>query len=333
MKNKFILILLISMSVLSCKRNRWDINVKNQNVNLEVKRFDRDLFNLNVDSIWQFVPVLKEKYGVFFDLYNTQIINIGSSNMLDYNEKLSYFLTDPDIYGSYSEAQKTINIDNIKNELEDAFKHYAYYFPNKIIPQIFTHISGFNQSIVIDSGYISIALDKYLGKNNKYYQMLRTPRYKRANMHPAKISSDVMLAWAETEFLYKSEHNDLISQMLYFGKLHIFLDAMLPNTPDTLKWGYSKHQMEWNEHNEQRMWLYLVEHKQIFNTQYKTIQNYIQDSPFTNNFSKQSSPRTGRWIGYQIVRSYLKNNPQVTLPDLMMDNDYRNILNQSKYKP
>ncbi len=329
------IILLVSVIIMySCgNSNKWDIDVKQQKINFVFKDFAKDLFSVNPDSVWQAVPILNEKYGTFFNLYNTQIINIGSSNMFDYNEKLNYFLTDPDIYGSYVMSEKYIDKQKIQKELKQAFKHYAYYFPNKIIPEFYVHISGFNQSIVVDSGYVSVALDKYLGNNNKYYQMLRTPKYKMANMIPEKIVPDVMFVWGQTEFVFESENDDLISNMLYYGKLHVFLDAMLPNLSDTIKWGYSSGQLEWCKRNEQRMWLYLVEHKQIFESKYKTIQTYVQDAPFTNNFSKQSSPRTGRWIGYQIVKSYLKNNPNVTLQQLMLDNNYRDMLNKSKYKP
>lgn len=333
MKHFFYIIIVFTFFISSCKSNKWDIDTKNQQINFVFKRFDKDLFSLNIDSIWQYVPVLKKEYGSFFYLYNTQIIGIGSSNMLDYNSKLAYFLTDPDIYGSYIEVQKKIDTNYLKTEIKKAFKHYNYYFPKRIIPNIYTHISGFNQSIVIDSNFVSIALDKYLGTNNKYYQMLRTPMYIRANMYPQKIPSDVMLAWGQTEFIYNSKNNDLLSQMIYYGKLHVFLDAMMPYTHDSLKWGYTGKQLEWCKKNEQRMWLYLVEKKQVFSSDYKNIKTYINDAPFTTNFSKKSPPRTGQWIGYKIVQSYLKQYPKITLSELMKNSNYRKILNESKYKP
>lgn len=333
MKNSLKIIIPLLLIISACRDNRWNIDVKDEKIDLVFYRFDQDLFSLNKDSIWKTVPELKKKYGSFFDLYNLHIINIGSSNELDYDKKLSYFLSDPDIYGSYIEANKKTDEVFVKTAIENAFKHYHYYFPERIIPKIYTHISGFNQSIVIDSFFMSIALDKYLGTDSKYYQMLRTPLYQRANMYPKKIPSDAIFAWGETEFVFNSKNEDLLSYMVYYGKLHTFLDAMLPEVADSIKWGYSSQQLEWCKKNEQRMWLYLVENKQVFSSSAKDIKMYINDAPFTTNFSKQSSPRTGRWIGYKIVQSYLKHNPEVSLRELMDNNDFRKILNESKYKP
>jgi hypothetical protein len=41
----------------------------------------------------------------------------------------------------------------------------------------------------------------------------------------------------------------------------------------------------------------------------------------------------GTWVGWQIVRKYMDRNPKVTLQELMADDDYQKIFNESKYKP
>ena len=325
--------LVLTLLLYSCNTNSWDIDIDNVVTDQEFKRFDKTLFELDVDSIWDKVPELEIEYQNFFEVYNSHVIQIGGTNQLDYDSKLVYFLTDPDIYGSYLDAQKKINIDGIFNEISDAFKRYKYYYPNKIIPNIYTHISGFNQSIIIDSNYLSIALDKYLGTKSKYYKLLRTPKYIRANMHAAKIPSDVIYSWVETEFTFNNESENLANKMIYYGKLQLFLDAMLPQNPDTLKWGFSEQQLKWCNKNEAQMWLYLVENKLLFSSAFKDINKYINDGPFTSTFSQKSPARTGRWMGYQIVKAYLKENPEVSLQNLMDNNNYQQILSQSKYKP
>lgn len=330
---RFVLFLIIVLAVVACKQNKWEINTSAIETNQEFKQFHAELFALNTDSLWDYIPDLEIEYGNFFEVYNTRIINIGGTNQLDYNSKLAYFLTDPDIIGAYGLANKKIDLPKTFIEIGEGFKRYRYYFPNKIIPHIYTHISGFNQSVVIDTNYISIALDKYLGTNAKYYQMLRTPMYKRLNMYPEKIPSDVFFAWSETEFLYGNSTENLINKMIYYGKLHIFLDAMLPNAVDSVKLGFSGDQLAWCKKNESQMWVYLVENKLLFSTAFKDLNKYLNEGPFTSTFSKQSPARSGRWIGYQIVQSYLKANPNVTLPQLMENTNYQQILNESKYKP
>lgn len=229
--------------------------------------------------------------------------------------------------------ENSFDFDGLFSRIENGFKHYRFYFPQSELPDIYTHISGFNQSVVIDTNYISIALDKYLGVNSKYYQMLRTPKYKQLNMYPDKIPSDVFFAWAETEFLFDNPTENLINKMIYYGKLHTFLDAMLPTEADSVKWGFKAEQLKWCEKNEAQMWVYIVENKLLFSTEFKELNKYLNDGPFTSTFSKQSPSRTGRWIGYQIVQSYLKHNSDISLVELMQDQNYQQILNESKYKP
>jgi hypothetical protein len=326
-------LVLLSLLWQSCSRKPWDIDISNIEISQQYQRFDVDLFSVNPDSIWQMVPNWEQKYGNFFEAYNQQIIKIGGTNQMDYAKKLKYFLTDPYIADAYADVQLKYSELPFKDELIDAFKRYYYHFPDKKIPNIYTHVSGFNQSIVVDSAYISINLDKYLGPDSKFYSMLRTPQYLSENMHPQKIPADVVMALALTEFPFSGEKDDLLSQMLYYGKIHVFVDAMLPETADTLKWGYTQEKIRWCQKNEKFMWLYLIENKLLFNSSYKEKKRYIDDGPFTSTFSNESPARTGQWLGYQIVNAYLKEHSEVTLPQLMEDQNYQVILNKSKYKP
>jgi len=319
--------------IYGCSGNKWDVDISNIKIDQDFKRFDLELFSINQDKVWDYVPQFESEYGNFFDLYNKAIINIGGTNQMDYDEKLVYFLTDPYISEAFIAAQTIFQNINIDKDIHDAFCRYNYYFPEKGIPDIYTHVSGFNQSIVVDSAFISISLDKYLGKDSKFYKMLRSPVYLRNNMYPSKIPADVIYSWGITEFPYNNETDNLLSEMIYYGKMHVFMDAMLPQTTDSVKWGYSAKKMEWCKKNERQMWLYLVENKLLFNSSVKEIKRFINDGPFTTPFSKLSPPRTGRWLGYQIVNAYLKRNPEITLPQLMEIDDYQKILNESKYRP
>jgi hypothetical protein len=317
----------------ACKKNRWEADIDTIDLEVSIQRFDNDLFTINPDSVWDAVPAMQEKYPRFFELFCRNVINIGGTNELNFDTKLKYFLIDPDINGARNEARKLFDAEKLASEITPALKRYAYFFPQKATPKIYTHISGFNQSLIIDTSYVSISLDKYLGENSKYYKMLRSPKYKRQNMHARKIPSDILLAIGLTEFPMDNAQNRLIDYMIYHGKIRTFVETMLPNTADSLLWGYPNKKLEWCNHNERLMWLYMVENKLLFNSEHKTILRYIEDGPFTSTFSKESPARTGQWIGYRIVQSYLDKHPEVSLPELMENNNYQEILNQSKYKP
>ncbi len=221
-----------------------------------------------------------------------------------------------------------------EKELNKAFKYYQFHFPEKELPTIYVYISGFNQSVVTSENIIGISLDKYLGRNCRYYKQLSTtPQYKILNMHKKKIVPDVAYAWASAEYGDKNEATNLIGNMIHQGKLMYFVDALLPDTPDSLKIGYTAKQLDFCRNNEAEMWQYLVEKKMLFSNKRMDIIRYINDGPTTSGFPRQSPARAGVWIGWQIVRQYMKKYPETTLKQLMQNNDYQQILNDSEYLP
>ena len=81
------------------------------------------------------------------------------------------------------------------------------------------------------------------------------------------------------------------------------------------------------------MWNYLVEQKMLYSNKRMDILRYLNDGPYTTGFPLESPSRTGIWIGWQIIREYMKKYKEVTLEELMNKNDYQQILNDSRYYP
>ncbi len=121
--------------------------------------------------------------------------------------------------------------------------------------------------------------------------------------------------------------------MIHKGKLMYFVDALLPNAHDSVKIGYTAKQLDWCERNEAQMWSQLIEHKMLYSNNRMDIVRYTNDGPRTSGFPLESPGKTGVWIGWQIVREYMDKYPETTLPELMKNSDYQQILNDSKYFP
>ncbi|OFX58251.1 MAG: hypothetical protein A2046_05460 [Bacteroidetes bacterium GWA2_30_7] len=334
MKRTYINIIISLLSLLSCNNNNLQIDVSNVNVSIKIHRFDSVLYNINSDSVINYVPDLQKNYTEFFEIFNNKIINIGEPNQLAYSGYLTKFLTDNIIV----EVLEKVNAEfkefsNYQKEIELAFKHYKYYFKEKHIPDVYTYVSGFNQSIVTTENILGIGLDKYLGENSEYYKQLGIPAYLRYKMTKSRIIPDCMTAWALQEFDYNDSIDNLLNRMIYNGKVMYFLDAVLPTYEDSVKIAYKSTQIDWCIANEKSMWTYIVENKLLFSSEFINIKKMIDDGPNTSFFPQNSPSRTGVWLGWQIVKSYMKNNPEITLPKLMNNSDYQKILNESKYKP
>jgi len=330
---RFIFFLSLILLVVSCSRNPLKVNVSNVSVDLKIKHLDVDLLKQKQGQMQAAIPGLKKSYGEFFDIFTYRMISIGGTEQDSFPKLLYSFISDTLIRSLEVNVAEKIDTLQLRKDLSLTFRHYKYYFPQKELPVIYTCISGFNQSVVISDKLIGVSLDKYMGADSPFYRRLGLPVYKRRNMHPAKIVPDMMFAWAVSEWPKADNNNSLLSQMIQEGKMLYFVDAMIPELHDSLKIGYTKKQLDFCKKNEASMWTFLAEHKLLFTTDRMSIKRFMDDGPYTSSFSEESPARTGVWLGWQIVRSYMKQNKEVKLADLLANNDFQLILNQSGYQP
>ncbi len=332
MKKLFFLLICSILVFAACQRNPLKVDLSNTHINFKFQEFGNDLFAIR-NNINEQLPVLVQKSPAILPLFSTEVITIGLPEDSGFADILGTFINDSLMLQVKSNVDKKIDRKQIKNQLTDAFRYFTYYFPDKVIPEVFTCISGFNQSIIMTDSLLGIGLDKYLGSDCDYYSRLGIPRYQQQNMHPAKIVPDAMYAWCMSEFPFEGYGSQLIDKMIYEGKLLYLLDATLPNTPDSLKIGFSQKQLDFCIDRENAMWTYLAEYKMLFSNERMDIKRYTDDSPYTSSFTADSPGRTGNWLGWQIVKAYMKKNPSITIPELMQEKDCQKILNYSAYQP
>jgi hypothetical protein len=310
----------------SCKNGKPDIS--DISLNIEIHRLDRDIFNIPADS-------LSSKYGVFFDCYTEGVLNIGNCKDSLFSEYLEMFKTDTVVLKAYGDANKQFpDLKELAGKLAGAFKYYRYYFPDRYIPKVYTYISGFNQSFILTDSVLAIGLDKYLGADYQLYSDLRFHKYLSQNMYPEKIVSDYIETWLENEWEFNMrKNNDLISKMLFEGKILYAVKMILPDEPDSRIFGFTADQIRWCRNNEKTMWVTLIENKLIFSTNHFKIRKLTEPAPHTSEFTSESPGKACNWIGYNIIAKYMKNNPQISLRELMDNDDYHKIFEQAKYKP
>jgi hypothetical protein len=328
-----ILIIILAGAAISCKQDRLHVNVSKIQVNITIDRFEKDLFSADPSAIRDSIPLWQKRYGPFLQ-YFSYIVKLGNINDPAFADRLTQFVTD---HTNYLIFKRTLdvypNMDAFKASLEIACKHYRYYFPEKPLPRIITYVAGFNQSAITGDSLIAIGLDKYLGSNEPLYGEAGIYKYLVVNMYPKKLASDCITFWGETEFPFYDSVSNLVSNMIYRGKMMYFAGAMLPDQPDTINWGFSAKNLEYCVANEKAMWTKLIEKKYLFSTDRFTIDKFILEGPYTKDFGRESPARAAVWIGYKIVSAYMAKNSDITLPMLMAEKDYMKILNMSSYNP
>ena len=339
---RYFLYSLIILIFNSCSNSSHEGDISKVKVDITINRLDKDLFNFD-NNIEKHIKEISSKYGSFFDLYNQKIISLGEVNNKAYPDYLNRFLTDKTINELVEETKKVFpTLDFLQSDLTNAFKHIKYYFPKTKTLNFYTYTSGFQpNNVITGDGFIGINLDLYLGSNCRFYPLLKYPTYALTNLHKERIIVDCMLGYSAMEFpIDNDKSNTFLDAMIYEGKLLYFAEKMLPTLNDELICGYKKNQLKWCEENESMMWKFIIETKEektdkilLFSNNYLTIKKFLGDGPFTPFFSKKSPSRAGKWIGWQIVRCYMENNPKITISSLMHEQDCQKILNKAKYKP
>ncbi len=337
---KNILIFLIVISILtSCKQteNPYKIDVSEIDLKIKIKHFEKDLFKFNIDSADIYIDNYRKKYREFFKLYNYQIIEMGSSEDPFYGKNLEMFVRYWKTEGLFDVLEKEFaNFDKeTAPKIETAFKHYKYYFPENYIPELYTYFSSFGFSVVTLDSVMGVGIDKYMGKQNFYlYDKVGFSQYQKRRMIKEMIPVDIMRSIGESDFPYNSENADnLLNNIIYEGKMQYYLNCMLPETADTLKWRYTKKQLLWATKHEGKIWNYIAEKKILFSTDKTEIRKFTGDGPYTAIFTDVSAPRAGAFVGFKIVENYMRNNKQITLNALMEEKDARKILSGAKYNP
>ncbi len=332
----FLAALLTLALIVSCHRDPYKVDLSGIECDLEVRDLGSAIFETPPNELAARAESLKQEYGSALNTYSS-VIGLGDISDERWPSAFILFATDLRNLELWDEVKRVFpGTGNLEEELKEAFRHYRYYFPERVIPEVITCISVFNNSIIVDDSLLMVSLDRYLGADSKYYPSLGIYSYQARKMTPDHIATDCMYAWASTEWDYKEVGygtRNLLNSMLHEAKLVYFTRRMMPSVADTLLHGFTSDQLEFCRQGEREMWEYLVGHDLLFSTDGFLIRKFTGEAPFTTYFSEESPGRAIVWIGFRIIEKFMNSNPSVTMEELMNMNDCQVILSGARYNP
>lgn len=310
-------VVVLCLFFLSCdQKSKVEKAVEEIPVDVKVERFDKVFFETKPQDLAK----VKKQYPFFFPAGNDD--NVWLNKMQD-----------PIWREVYTEVEKKYsNFEPVREEFNALFQHVKYYFPETKIPKVITVIGemDYNAKAIYADSLVIVALELYLGKNHKFYEF---PNYLKENFEEKQIMPDVVSSFSFRK-IPASADRTLLSQMIFEGKQLYAKDLLLPNYTDAEKMGYTPEQIKWCEENEEYMWRHFIENEMLYSEDPKLNTRFIAPAPFSKFYleiDNDSPGRVGAWIGWQVVRSFMKNN-NVTLPELLKTNA-KEIFEKSKYKP
>jgi hypothetical protein len=325
-----LLFLVCALVVSSCTRGRQRTDVDVSSISLpdvKIHRYDLDLFRVNAARLQPELEALKPAYRFFLGT------DLGDPSKLA--EMKSYLENPRNLAFQAAVALQFKDAGGIEKELTDAFKHYLFYYPGAKIPRVYAYISGgdYDYPVQFADSVMLIGLDNYLGKDFKPYITDGLPYYRISRMNAGNLLPDCMRVLSNITHPQQLPGNNLLEQMVEAGKRLYFIDAMIPEAGDRFKIGYTAAQQDWIVKNESHVWAAIIDNRMLYTTDGKLIRAFMADGPFTAEFSKDAPSRLGEWLGWQIVRKYMENQPEISLPDMMNEKDSQKILTNSGYKP
>ena len=281
-----------------------------------IDRFEKKFYNSTPIELNE----IKKKYPYFFPKSFPDSVWIERLN-------------DPIQKEIFNEIQKEYqSVKFLEIELFDFFNKNLEINKDFIKPKVITVNTDidYRNKIILADSILLIGLDNYLGSNHPFYEGI--PLYIKEDFTQLKIMSDIAEQFAINQ-VPKIEFYTFLDKIIYYGKILYYKDFTL-DTEDRLKIGYSKDKMKWATENEYFVWTYFVEKNILFSPDNNLINRFINDAPFSRFYleiDNESSEKIGKYIGWQIVKSYMNNN-YVSLTELLKTSP-SNIYNKSKYTP
>lgn len=304
-------------------------------VEVEIVRFDSAQLAVRPDSAMQDVAQLYADYEEFIPLYVEGVLRLPMEDTAYFSEQLANFLADTTMGFAQTNAlakERFANVDSIQNALNIAFSRLHYLYPDWVIPTVYLFVSGFNSSVVYYDNMLGVGVDMYLGSDYPYYNQV-VYDYQKSTMEKEYVVRDLMSMYLAYNIAYNSKYNRLLEQMIFRGKQLFLLSQLLPDAPAWQVIGYTPEQWAWCEHYEQAIWNRIMEKRDLFKTESRILNSYMNEGPFTAEVTQDSPGRLGLWVGWRIVDSYMRHNEEISIHDLINEGDAQKILEQSFYKP
>ena len=182
----FILLSVIVFSACRSDKQKDDFSFSE----IRIARYDRLQYEATVQNSFFSLQRMNTEFAQETRLLVEDVLDLGSVNMLDMNERLCTYFSDSILVHLMEDVgEKFKDVSNIEESLTHGFKNLKKEIPELPVPKIYTQISALNQSIVVGDSILGISLDKYMGDDYPLYKKYYYANQRRS-MSPEYIVPD-----------------------------------------------------------------------------------------------------------------------------------------------
>lgn len=312
-------------------------------IDIDIRRFDKDLFEIDTLQIEKGLAKIESKYPEFGNIYFGQILGstdkrIAPEGHIPYVKGFATHPATRQLFDTTQIVFPQAEMQKLETEFEQAFQYLKYYFPDVVVPpHVTTFISEYTiAAFVYKDNALALGLDFFLGPEYPYVE------YNPGNPH---FSQYLVRSFNKEHVVSKTlkplvkdilgipSGNRLLDYMLHNGKELYIMSHLLPHEPDSVILEYSQAQVDWVEENEKEMWHHFLREDLLYSTDIQKFKKLIDYSPNSPGMPKEAPGRTANWLGWQMVKSYMKRFPETTFEELINLQDAQTLMDQSRYKP
>lgn len=310
------------------KENTISEAEKKQIVDIKLIRLEQELWQ---NKTKEGIELLLKKYPQFNKKYMGKIFPDDKITV----KEVFFGINNPAVDTLYQISQTVFgDMQDIKNQYARAATEIKANYPQFYVQDMYSFISGmgfWGQDFLISDSIIVISLDYFLAEKCKYKPQLPVyilDRYRKEYVVPTIVAT-IANYYNKTDIT----DNSLIAEMIYYGKIYYFQEKILPEIADSLIAGYSSVQLKDVEKHSEIIWTHFIDKKLLFETKNEITVKYVGERPAVTEIGNNCPGRIGRWVGWQIVRKYMNEHPEISLKQLMDEKDARKIFIASKYRP
>ncbi len=332
MQISFIAVILI---ISACQFAPSDPAKREPSFEIKVERFDSAFFGIDTLHTKISVSKLFAKYPNFAPDFFSQILMLNK-----YKDTIGIKAFYKAYAPIYKDAQKVNAISKARVNLAEAFKRLHYYFPNyPLAHKVITFVGPLESyGNIVTKDALALGLQMYLGAQSDWYfsERIQTiyPTYLSRRFAPEYITVNSVQNIINDIVPETQSNVTLMKEMIEAGKRQFVINVCMPNTPDSIRFGYTQEQIKSLQQQESKIWEYILHDKLIYSSNPTDIRSMMQEGVYSDTFGESIPGNVGKYMGYKIVQAWMQQKTQkgITMEALLKTSADK-IFTSAEYAP
>ena len=333
LRNPLLLIILCVFAVACRMGTGENALLHNEENGISIVRYDKLQNEYVRSNSFSALQKMNMEYRQPTKILIEEVLGLGQVNDDTIYLRLRTFYSDTTLLRLMADVETRFpDLGEVEKGLTKGFKRLKKEVPDIKIPNVYSQISAFNESVVLSDTLLGISLDKYMGEDYPLYKRFYYD-YQCRSMRPDRIVPDCFVFYLLSKYAFPfQEGSCLLDMMLHYGKINYVVQKLLGYRSTGEAMGYDDAEEKWCQENERNVWEYMLANQHLYARDPMIVRKYMKPAPFTAFFGENAPALIGTWMGTCIVSSYMKKHKDVSLQQLLETTDYHRMLQESGYK-